>query len=159
MFMQDNKNDRFKAGGDNVLGNVLFGGLTGLADSMQQPGYYMPSFNWAGNGIARGGIQYYQNPNYRDYASGGQILSSLFRDRQDSKNDEIGNNDNKNDLSYEILGRLSTMNNKIGDWASNLRGSIGNNGKLLFSKMFNNIGDFGQGLRRISAPDVTDVLA
>lgn len=152
-------NNRFKAGGDSVLGNILFGGLTGLADSIQSPGYYMPSFNWAGNGLARGNVQYYANPNYRDYASGGQILSSLFRDRdRDSGNgDEIGNNNNN--LSYEILGRLSRVNNGIGDWASNIRGSIGNNGKMLFGKMFNNIGDFGQGLRRNSIPGGTDLLA
>lgn len=148
-------NNRFKAGGDNVLGNILFGGLTGLADSLQSPGYYMPSFNWAGNGLAKGGIQYYANPNYRDYASGGQILSSLFRDRE--SDNKIGKNSN-NDY-YDILGKLSTMNNNIGDWASNLRGSIGNNGKMLFGKMFNNIGDFGQGLRRNSIPGGTDVLA
>jgi hypothetical protein len=86
----------------DTLAKIGIGGLTGLADSKQKKGYYVPMFNWAGNGVARGGIQYLANPNYRDYASGGRMLSSLF-----------GGDEEEGGDTFKALGeRLNTMLSK-----------------------------------------------
>ncbi len=58
--------------------DLLGGGLYGLADTTQSKGQYVPMFSWQGNGLARGGIQYLANPDYRNYGDAAQMISSLF---------------------------------------------------------------------------------
>ena len=68
----------------NKLIDLISGGLYGLADATQSKGQYVPMFNWQGNGLASGGMQYLANPNYRDYASGAQMFGSLFNKNNDN---------------------------------------------------------------------------
>ena len=89
LFNNDNQNSKFKVGTGNKLTDALLGGLTGLADATQDRGQYAPIFNWGGNGLAKGGVQYFAKPNYRDYASGGRMLGAALgsygRDNEDIK--------------------------------------------------------------------------
>ena len=62
---------------ENLM-SIGIGGLTGLADSMQDKGWYIPQFQYAGNGLAKNSMQFLANPDYRDYTSGGRALASLF---------------------------------------------------------------------------------
>ena len=144
----------------DTLSNIGVGGLSGFGDSYQQRGWYMPQFNYAGNGLAKNSMSYFANPNYRDYTSGGRALSSLFGNDKDNA-EELEDTENQgygSDSLFNSLGKLSSMGGKIGNWAANLRGSIAPNGKMLFSKMFNNIGDFGNRYQRVN-PITNDVIA
>lgn len=96
----------------NKLRDAGLGAMYGLA-SVSSGNKYMPYMmaNWAGNGLARTGIGYMQNPKYRDYASGAQMVSSLF-----DKN-LVKNNSGDNRLVNDILGRLSGMGGNLGAWA------------------------------------------
>lgn len=150
-------NNEFNKGTGNGLLDFGLGGLSGFSDSFQKKGYYMPMSNWAGNGLARSGIQYFANPNYRDYASGGRMLGSLFGGNNQEEDGEL-DGDYGSNSTFNALGKLSTMGGKIGDWAANLRGAIAPNGKMLFERMFSNIGDFGNKYQRVN-PITNDVIA
>lgn len=62
----------------DVLKNIGLGGMTGYADSAQDRGWYIPQFQYAGNGLAKNSMQYFANPDYRDYTSGGMALGSVL---------------------------------------------------------------------------------
>jgi hypothetical protein len=89
---------------------------SGIGDMMSGNKYtpYMTA-NWAGNGLARTGIGYMLNPNYRDYVSAGQALGA-----SNVKNPFTKDNMNR------VLGRLSGMGGNIGNWANRMMGNTGN---------------------------------
>lgn len=94
---------------------------SGIGEFMNSNNKYQPymTANWAGNGLARTGIGYMINPNYRDYASAGQALAAIGSNESLTK-------DNNNRLVNNILGRLSGMGGNIGNWANRMMGNNGN---------------------------------
>ena len=62
----------------NRLIDALGGGIYGLANATQRKGQYVPMFNWQGNGIARGGLQYLANPDYTNMYDTAQAASASF---------------------------------------------------------------------------------
>lgn len=86
----------------NKLIDAVGGGLFGLADATQSRGQYVPSFNWQGNGLARGGMQYMANPNYRNYGDAAQMTSSMFNGQKKDKEED-------RDTFGSMGERLSTM--------------------------------------------------
>lgn len=71
---------------DNERGFHPYAGIwSGIGDFLSGDQYtpYV-SANWAGNGLARTGIGYMRNPNYRDYTSAGQALAFSGRNNNDS---------------------------------------------------------------------------
>lgn len=92
--------------------DALLGGAIGFGDVFSGTKYtpYVTT-NWTGNGLARTGIGYMQNPRYRDYASAGQMIGALYG--KDNLTKDSGNNILVND----ILGRLSSMGGNLGAWA------------------------------------------
>lgn len=94
-----NQNSGFQVGTGNNLVNALIGGLSGGADAIQQRGWYAPQFQWSGNGLAQNRMQFLANPKYRDYASGGRMLSSALR----------GNGDNSGSLFGSLGGKLQSL--------------------------------------------------
>lgn len=92
--------------------DALLGGVIGFGDVFSGR-KYVPygTANWAGNGLARTGIGYIQNPRYRDYSSAGQMIGALYG--KDNLTKDSGNNRFVND----ILGRLSSMGGNLGAWA------------------------------------------
>ena len=94
-----------------------FAGLwSGIGYTMNGNKYipYMTA-NWAGNGLAKTGIGYMINPNYRDYVSAGQALGALNSKNIFTKNIFTKDNINK------VLGRLSSMGDNLGTWVQNKR--------------------------------------
>lgn len=110
MFESDkNQNTSFQVGTGNNLINALIGGLSGGADSIQQRGWYTPQFQWSGNGLAKNSMQFLANPNYRDYASGGRMLSSA-----------LGGNNNR-DLFGSLGGKFKSLfGRQLGDGGQTL---------------------------------------
>lgn len=127
----------------NKLRDAGLGAMYGLA-SVSSGNKYMPymTANWAGNGLARTGIGYMMNPKYRDYASGAQMVSSLF-DKNLVKNDS---GDNR--LVNNILGRLSGMGGNIGNWANRMMGNNGNS--LVRQNIDNYVNDVNEPTNSIS---------
>ncbi len=79
----------------NKLIDALSGGIYGLANATQKRGQYVPMFNWQGNGIAKGGLQYLANPDYINMYDAAQATSaSLSRDKEisDKKPSTLFNN-------------------------------------------------------------------
>ena len=76
MLQQDNLREWLTTGSKGR--DALISGIVGFGDALNGSRYtpYVMS-NWAGNGLARSGIGYIQNPRYRDYASAGQALAAL----------------------------------------------------------------------------------
>lgn len=70
----------------NKLIDALGGGIYGLANATQKKGQYVPMFNWQGNGIAKGGLQYLANPDYTNMYDAAQATSASL-----SGDKEIGN--------------------------------------------------------------------
>lgn len=70
----------------NKLIDALGGGIYGLANATQKKGQYVPMFNWQGNGIAKGGLQYLANPDYTNMYDAAQATSASL-----SGNKEIDN--------------------------------------------------------------------
>lgn len=67
------------AGTGNKLKDMGIGALAGLGAGMnQQQNMYLPTFNYAGNGLARIGGSIVPNPNYRDMSGIGQQLAGAF---------------------------------------------------------------------------------
>lgn len=97
-----NGGDSFGGGTGNKALDLFAGGLTGFADATQKKGYYIPMSNWAGNGLARTGVQYMANPDYRDYASGGRMLGAGLSGRNKKQN-------GGSDTFGSMKERLSTM--------------------------------------------------
>ena len=101
--------------------DALIGGVTGFGQAFQQPGKYYVQANWAGNGLARTGLGYMANPNYRDYFSGGRALSALGNL---NKNIEQTEQENSNNSLENILGRLSMLKGNLGTWSANALGKL-----------------------------------
>ena len=66
----------------NKLVDILGGGLYGFNANNQKKGYYLPTFNYMGNGLARGGLQYYSNPNYVNPYDAAQATSSALNNQK-----------------------------------------------------------------------------
>lgn len=63
--------------------DALIGGVTGLGEALNGgDGNYYVNAQWQGNGLAKTGLGYAQNPNRRDYTSGGIGLADVFRRRK-----------------------------------------------------------------------------
>lgn len=94
--------------------DALLGGVIGFGDVFNGRKYipYVTA-NWAGDGLARTGIGYMQNPRYRDYSSAGQMIGALYG------KDNLTKDSGDNRLVNNILGRLSSMGGNIGAWARN----------------------------------------
>lgn len=85
----------------NKIFDILGGGLYGLANASQKRGQYVPMFNWQGNGLARGGMEYLSNPDYTNMYDAAQATSaSLFGNKKDKQN---------RDTFGSMKERLSTM--------------------------------------------------
>ena len=82
--------------------DALLGGVIGFGDVFNGRKYipYVTA-NWAGDGLARTGIGYMQNPRYRDYSSAGQMIGALYG------KDNLTKDSGDNRLVNNILGRLS----------------------------------------------------
>jgi hypothetical protein len=85
MLQQDNLREWLTTSSNGR--DALISGIVGLGDALNGSHYtpYVMS-NWAGNGLARSGIGYMQNPRYRDYASAGQALAALGSMGRDNNN-------------------------------------------------------------------------
>ena len=58
----------------NKLIDALGGGIYGLANATQDKGWYIPQFQYAGNGLAKNSMQYFANPDYTNmYDANGRI--------------------------------------------------------------------------------------
>lgn len=66
----------------NKLVDVLGGGLYGFNANNQRKGYYLPTFNYMGNGLARSGLQYYSDPNYVNPYDAAQATSSVLNNQK-----------------------------------------------------------------------------
>ena len=129
----NNNEDSIRRTTGNAFGDVLLGGLVGGADSIQPKGMYVPMANWQGNGLARTGIQYLVNPNYRDYASGARMLSSIFGNNKNKKSndEEIKPSDIFSNIfeDYTVSYPLKTTQYqmpKVGDVGGGSVGGYGN---------------------------------
>lgn len=97
----------------NKARDIGIGALYGLANVSASNKYipYMTA-NWAGNGLARTGIGYMINPNYRNYADAAQSMAALY-----NKN-KLGSTDTgENRLLDSILGKMSSIGGNLGTWA------------------------------------------
>ena len=94
--------------------DALLGGVMGFGDVFNGRKYipYVTA-NWAGDGLARTGIGYIQNPRYRDYSSAGQMIGALYG------KDNLIKDSGDNRLVNDILGRLSNIGGNLGTWAQN----------------------------------------
>lgn len=86
------------------LKSIGIGGLTGYADATQDRGWYVPNFQYIGNGLARSDMDFLTNPKYRDYASGGKMLGTMLDNEED--------NNNNGNIFGSLRQRLDTMLNK-----------------------------------------------
>ena len=87
----------------NKLVDILGGGLYGFNANNQKKGYYLPTFNYTGNGLARGGLQYYSNPNYVNPYDAAQATSSVLN------NQKFGNFIDSLKQRFQKPGRHSTL--------------------------------------------------
>lgn len=84
----------------NGLRDALIGGLTGGADALNPRGKYYVRASYKGNGLADTGLGYMANPDYKSFADGAQMLSSLFKRNKG------------NASSNSILAKLSALVNR-----------------------------------------------
>ena len=84
----------------NGLRDALIGGLSGGADALNPRGKYYVRASYKGNGLADTGLGYMANPDYKSFADGAQMLSSLFKRNKG------------NTSSNSILAKLSALVNK-----------------------------------------------
>ena len=80
--------------------DALMGGLSGGASSLNPRCKYYVRANYKGNGRAETGIGYMANPDYKSFADGAQMLSSLFK------------RNNNNASGNSILAKLSALVDK-----------------------------------------------
>jgi hypothetical protein len=134
----------------NKLIDALGGGIYGLANATQPKGQYVPMFNWRGNGLAYGGLEFIADPRYKNMYDAAQATSAVLNN-QGNGNDNNRQEDSSygSDQLFNTLGRLSTMGGKVGEWAANQRGRLLPNGKLMFGNMFKNLGDFTNQNQRV----------
>lgn len=66
--------------------DALGGGIYGLANATQDKGWYIPQFQYAGNGLAKNSMQYFANPDYTNMYDAAQATSASL-----SGDKEIGN--------------------------------------------------------------------
>lgn len=142
-----------------TLGRVGTGIGTGVAtyQTQMQPDYmFIPRY--MGDGLASTTVIDNTRNKQRQLnqmLGTGDYLGSLFNN-QDEYEYQPENQGYGSDSLFNTLGRLSTLGGALGDWAAEQRGKIMPNGKLLFSKMFSNVGDFGNRLK--SNPLTNDTI-
>lgn len=97
----------------NGFVDALMGGLSGGANALNPRGKYYVTANYKGNGLANTGIDYMANPDYKSFANGAQMLSSLFkRNNSDTSSNSILNklsalvNKNQGSAPYTLQGEL-----------------------------------------------------
>jgi hypothetical protein len=114
----------------NKLMDVLGGGIYGLANATQNKGQYVPIFNWQGNGIARGGLQYLANPDYTNMYDAAQAssasLSGRDKEADNKKPSELFNSlFNTQQATYPL--RTTTYNlPQVGNIGGGTIGDYGN---------------------------------
>lgn len=127
--------------------DVGVGLMSALQNAFNKPNKYYVSANYMGNGLARTGIDSMRNPNYvNPYDYMNALTSSLYASENNNRQEDSGYSSNS---LFNTLGKLSTVGGNIGNWATNQRGRLLPNGKLMFGNMFKNLGDFTNQNQRI----------
>lgn len=118
----------------NSKGDALLGGFIGLAQAYNPKGNYYATSSWRGNGVANGGVEFFQNPRYTNYYDIANMLSASL-----GGNPFSGPSSPSTEKSYtlgnNVLSKLSGIKGRIGNWASNKWGNMVN-------RKYGNTGDF-----------------
>ena len=65
----------------NKFTDLFGGGLYGMANATQPKGQYIPMFNWRGNGLAYGGLEFMADPRYKNMYDAAQTTSAVLNNQ------------------------------------------------------------------------------
>ena len=92
--------------------DILFGGLTGLGQSLTPKGEYFPTARYLGNGLADTGVSYTSNQQYKNYDDMRRMLGAWYQSGR------LSGRQNEDSLYDRVLARLSGLKGNLGNWAS-----------------------------------------